>query len=67
MQARMDTQQQRLDSLEGLLDVMAVEIQLCRELWRRDEQLSDEPAGSRQNAYRLNPSANYFDDDDVGL
>ncbi|KAL0806566.1 hypothetical protein Bca101_099058 [Brassica carinata] len=24
MQARMDTQQQRLDSLEGLLDVMAV-------------------------------------------
>ncbi|KAL0663876.1 hypothetical protein Bca4012_100713 [Brassica carinata] len=62
----MDTQQQRLDSLEGLLDVMAVEIQLCRELWRETSSSRDEPAGSRQNVYRHQPSPT-TDDHDVGL
>ncbi|KAG2292462.1 hypothetical protein Bca52824_039131 [Brassica carinata] len=55
MQARMDTQQQRLDSLEGLLDVMAVgNPTLQRDLAER-RAARDEPAGSRQNAYRPNP------------
>ncbi|KAG2311795.1 hypothetical protein Bca52824_023352 [Brassica carinata] len=34
MQARMDTQQERLDSLESLLDIMAVENPTMQALWR---------------------------------
>ncbi|KAG2292461.1 hypothetical protein Bca52824_039130 [Brassica carinata] len=67
MQARMDTQQQRLDSLEGLLDVMAVGNPTLQRFGGETSSSRDEPAGSRQNASQTNPSANYFDDHDVGL
>ncbi|XP_056860271.1 uncharacterized protein LOC130508674 [Raphanus sativus] len=40
MQARLDTQQERLDSLENLLDIMAMGNPTCRERWRPDEKLS---------------------------
>ena len=36
MQARMDSQLDRLDSLEDLLDVMAVGNPSCREHWMKD-------------------------------
>ncbi|KAL0722034.1 hypothetical protein Bca4012_036633 [Brassica carinata] len=53
MQSRMDTQQIRLDSLEDLLDVMALETRLCRELWMLDELLSDATTSSRVHWWRL--------------
>ncbi|KAG2288416.1 hypothetical protein Bca52824_048020 [Brassica carinata] len=67
MQARMDTQQQRLDSLEGLLDVMAVgNPTLQRALAERRAALG--MSGIERGASTdPNPSANYFDDHDVGL
>ena len=40
MQARMDSQHDRFDSLEDLLDVMAVGNPIFRERWRPDEWLS---------------------------
>uniref|UniRef100_A0A0D3E6U8 Uncharacterized protein n=1 Tax=Brassica oleracea var. oleracea TaxID=109376 RepID=A0A0D3E6U8_BRAOL len=69
MQARMDTQQQRLDSLEGLLDVMAVgNPTLQRALAERRAALGmSQPDPEARTYTDPNPSANYFDDDDVGL
>jgi len=69
MQARMDTQQQRLDSLEGLLDVMAVgNPTLQRALAERRAALGmSQPDPEAETSTDPNPSANYFDDDDVGL
>ncbi|KAG2247763.1 hypothetical protein Bca52824_087391 [Brassica carinata] len=67
MQARMDTQQQRLDSLEGLLDVMAVgNPTLQRALAERRAALGmSQPDPEAGTSTDPNPSANYFDDDDV--
>ncbi|KAL0676408.1 hypothetical protein Bca4012_004389 [Brassica carinata] len=67
--ARMDTQQQRLDSLEGLLDVMAVgNPTLQRGLAERRAALGmSQPDPEAGTSTDPNPSANYFHDDDVGL
>ncbi|KAL0690854.1 hypothetical protein Bca4012_090533 [Brassica carinata] len=69
MQARMDTQQQRLDSLEGLLDVMAAgNPTLQRALAERRAALGmSQPDPEAGTSTDPNPSAHYFDDDDVGL
>ncbi|KAG2312193.1 hypothetical protein Bca52824_023750 [Brassica carinata] len=68
MQARMDTQQERLDSLKSFLDVMAVgNPTMQRALADRRAALGmqqpDPEAGTSSDP---NASANYFDDD-VGL
>ncbi|KAL0649782.1 hypothetical protein Bca4012_092473 [Brassica carinata] len=56
MQARMDTQQQRLDSLEGLLDVMAVgNPTLQRALAERRAALGMSQPDPGENVYRPNP------------
>ncbi|KAL0740921.1 hypothetical protein Bca4012_082434 [Brassica carinata] len=65
MQARLDTQQERLDSLESLLDIMAVGNPTMQALWRTGEQLRGCNTGSRRGTSWTDASANYFDD--VGL
>ncbi|KAG2287002.1 hypothetical protein Bca52824_046606 [Brassica carinata] len=67
MQARMDTQQQRLDSLEGLLDVMAVGNPTLQRALAESEQLGMSQPDRSEERLRPNPSANYFDDHDVGF
>ncbi|KAG2244057.1 hypothetical protein Bca52824_094090 [Brassica carinata] len=56
MQARMDTQQQRLDSLEGLLDVMAVGNPTLQSFGGETSSSRDEPAGSKRGTSRTEPS-----------
>ncbi|KAL0806560.1 hypothetical protein Bca101_099052 [Brassica carinata] len=67
MQARMDTQQQRLDSLEGLLDVMAVgNPTLQRALAERRAALGmSQPDRARTSTDRT--LSQLLDGDDVGL
>ncbi|KAL0730830.1 hypothetical protein Bca4012_026924 [Brassica carinata] len=67
MQARLDTQQERLDSLESLLDIMAVgnptmQAALADRRAALRMQQPDPEAGTSSDP---NASANYFDD--VGL
>ncbi|KAG2284433.1 hypothetical protein Bca52824_055653 [Brassica carinata] len=55
MQARMDTQQQRLDYLEGLLDVMAVGNPTLQRALAESEQLGMSQPDPKRNAYRPTP------------
>ncbi|KAL0754942.1 hypothetical protein Bca101_092610 [Brassica carinata] len=67
MQARMDTQQQRFDSLEGLLDVMAVgNPTLQRALAERRAALGMSQPDPGRTSTNPNPQPT-TDDDDVGL
>ena len=65
MQARMDTQQQRLDSLEGLLDVMAVgNPTLQRALAERRAALGmpiRNPEDADPGRSQLSTASDYFD------
>ncbi|KAL0689450.1 hypothetical protein Bca4012_089128 [Brassica carinata] len=55
MQARMDTQQQRLDSLEGLLDVVAVGNPTLQRALAESEQLGMSQRIPSEDVYRPEP------------